>query len=113
MEKMTQDIFKPIKSYRRIGVTGSRKYPDLDKVRKFIKKLAPQQTTIITGESTGVDTTTEDEARRQGIQVEIQKPDQIAKNSDILVTFWWERSPGTAAIIRRAREELGKRVIIQ
>ena len=104
-------IYPDITAYTRIGVVGSRNYPNLNRVRKFVKSLA-KRTIIITGRDIGVDTVVEDEARKRGMRVEIHEPDEIAENIEILVAFWHGQSRGTAKIIRQVQQE-NKRMILK
>jgi len=110
----------------KIGIVGSRNYPDTDKVRQFIQSL-PEDVTIITGGARGVDAVAEEEARKRGLKIIVHKPDftkgyspaayhernqKIAKECEILIAFWDNQSRGTASTIKYARR-YKKRVIIK
>jgi len=52
----------------KVAIVGTRTYPDLEKVREFVRTL-PKNAIIISGGAKGVDQTAEDEARKQGLEV--------------------------------------------
>ena len=107
----------------KIAIVGSRNYPDLDKVREFVRKLSPDDT-IVSGGADGVDETAEDEARKLGLEVISISPewnkygktaglirnDLIVATADCVVAFWDGVSRGTKYTIDKARE---KNVITQ
>jgi len=52
----------------KVAIVGSRHYPNLERVRKYVRKLSPNDT-IVSGGAKGVDQTAEDEARKLGMEV--------------------------------------------
>lgn len=100
----------------RVAIVGSRKYPDLEKVRAYVMAL-PTNVVIVTGGAEGVDKMTEETARLRGLDVEIYLPDwsqgkkagplrnqQIVANADRVVAFWNGQSRGTKNSIELAQK---------
>lgn len=106
----------------RIAIIGSRDYPDLEQVRRYVATLPPDAI-ILTGGAHGVDKVAEQEARRHGLQcavfiaewdaqgkiANLRRNREIVEHCDMLVAFWDGRSRGTAETIRLA-EDMGKPV---
>jgi predicted Rossmann fold nucleotide-binding protein DprA/Smf involved in DNA uptake len=101
----------------RIAIIGSRDYPDLERVRAYVRSL-PSGVIVVSGGARGVDSAAESEARRRGLEVVSIRPDyaqhgrraplvrnaEIVAQSDRVVAFWDEGSSGTAYTIRLARQ---------
>lgn len=100
-----------------VAIVGSRDYPDLRAVRRYVRAL-PRGTVVITGGARGVDRIVEDEAKRCGLMVRIYLPDwerdgkaagfirnrHIVDAAERLVAFHHDGSKGTADSIRLARK---------
>lgn len=100
----------------KIAIVGSRDYPSLDDVRRYVQSL-PLVTIIVSGGAIGVDSVAEEVAKARGMEVEIFYPDwkkhgrsagfirneQIVKAADKVVCFWYNKSKGTAHDIKLAR----------
>jgi|SRR5271170_5720138 len=96
----------------RVAIVGSRDFPKLSKVRRYVRGL-PKGTIVVSGGAPGVDRAAVREARRCGLRVKIFLPDlerwgrrsfairnrKIATYCDRLVAFHWNDSPGTAMTI--------------
>ena len=107
----------------KVAIVGSRNYPDLEKVREFVRDLS-QDDIIISGGAKGVDETAEDEARKLGMEVisipaewnkygrraGLMRNDLIVAMADLVVAFWDGVSRGTKYTIDKAKE---KNVITQ
>lgn len=108
----------------RIAVVGSRRYPDLEAVKRFVYSL-PADTVIVTGGASGVDGEAEVAGAMMGFGLAVFYPDydrfgrraplirnkQIAESCDRMVAFWDGKSTGTAHVTAEARK-LGKPVEI-
>lgn len=108
----------------KVGVVGSRGFPDPDLVVSYVAGLPPG-TTVVTGGARGVDEVAERTARECGLPVVVYRPDYarygraapLRRNTDIVVesdriaAFWDGTSRGTADTIRKARD-LGRPVEI-
>lgn len=93
----------------KVAVVGSRAYPDLERVRKYVRQLQPG-TVLVSGGAGGVDSVAEATARGRGLEVQIFRPDyqrhgkgaplvrnrQIMEAAQHVVVFWDGRSSGTA-----------------
>lgn len=102
----------------RVGIVGSRDYPDLDLVRSYVLHELADDDVVISGGARGVDTVAEQAARERGLEVIIFKPDrerwgarayamrnrEVVEASDRLVAFWDGRSPGTLMTLRMAKQ---------
>lgn len=100
----------------RVAVVGSREYPYMQEVARFVESLPPG-TVVVSGGARGVDFVAEVAARRAGLEVSIHKADwdglgkragfvrneAIVADCTRLVAFWDEQSKGTAHTIRLAR----------
>jgi hypothetical protein len=107
-----------------VAVIGSRQYPDLDRVRRYVRTL-PIGTTVVSGGAKGVDSVAAQTARQCGLAVIEHLPDwkrygksagmirnwDIIRPADLVVAFIHNDSPGTKRSIEIAHE-LGKVVII-
>jgi len=102
----------------KVAIIGSRHYPNLDRVRKYVRKLSPNDT-IVSGGAKGVDQTAEDEARKLGMEVISVPPewdkygrraglvrnDMIVGMADCVVAFWDGVSRGTKYTIDLAKKQ--------
>lgn len=96
----------------KVGIVGSRDYPDLEAVRRFVAAL-PEGTVVVSGGARGVDQTAEDAARARGLVVDVKialwqqhgkragpmRNREIVEASDEIVAFWDGVSPGTRSTI--------------
>lgn len=91
----------------KIAIVGSREYPNLNQVVKYVESL-PKDTEIISGGARGVDKIAEVTAKRLGLRTSIfladwdkglcagfQRNWDIVRACDILVAFWDGKSRGT------------------
>lgn len=113
----------------RVLIIGSRDFPRLDMVRRYIFDLDQSEDgphiTVISGGAKGVDSIAEEEARAYGFNVEIYPADwktygrgaglkrniEMIERADMVVAFWDGKSPGTRHSIREALKR-GKRMRI-
>jgi len=105
----------------RVGIVGSRTFPQLQLVEWFIRDL-PAGVVVVSGGARGVDRAAEDYARARGLEVVTFLPDlegckerrdftpryyarnqKIADNADLIVAFTEKDYGGTWDTIRRAR----------
>jgi len=107
----------------KVAIIGSRHYQNLERVRKYVRKLSPNDT-IVSGGAKDVDQTAEDEARKLGMEVisvtpewdkygrraGLMRNDIIVGMADCVVAFWDGVSRGTKYTIDKAKE---KNVITQ
>jgi hypothetical protein len=99
-----------------VAIVGSRRFPDIERVEKFVKELPPM-TRLLTGSASGVDAAATRAARRRGLALqvlsasfeELNDPARAAARNqslidqcDSLVAFWDGVSTGTRATIDRA-----------
>lgn len=101
----------------RIAVVGSRKFPDMEKVRRYVRTL-PVGTVVVSGGAEGVDKEAIAAAHEVFLSVDIFWPDwathgkaarplrntKIVNSCDRLVAFWDGSSRGTADSIEKARK---------
>jgi hypothetical protein len=100
----------------RVAIVGSRKFPDLGRVEKYVQELPPI-TRLLTGSASGVDAAATRAARRRGLALQVlpasfeemnDPAEAAARNQrlidqcDSLVAFWDGASAGTRATIDRA-----------
>ena len=102
----------------KVAIIGSRNYPELMKVREFVRAL-PDNTIVISGGAKGVDETAEEEAKKLGLEVisitpewdkwgkyaGLKRNDMIVSMADEVVAFWDGVSRGTKYTIDKAREK--------
>lgn len=109
------------------GSRWSRDYPDLERVRKFVRGLAEhdRDITVVSGNARGVDRVAEKEARKIGLSVVSLPADwdahgqvagflrngQIVERCDIVAAFWDGSSNGTEDTVSKATAA-GKRISI-
>lgn len=105
-----------------IAIVGSRKFQDLDAVRRYVRSLVRATDAVITGGSEGVDTAAEEEAKSLRISRMVFEPAvapgasrgeytrallarnvTIVNHCDMLVAFWDGESRGTLYTIQRAK----------
>ncbi|MHB8510454.1 MAG: hypothetical protein ACYDGR_17735 [Candidatus Dormibacteria bacterium] len=100
----------------KVAIVGSRHFPELERVREFVRTL-PAGATIITGGASGVDAAAEKAARDAGLGVR-KLPPRLEESTDpgaagarnqrlvdgatVLVAFWDGESLGTRGTIDRA-----------
>lgn len=98
-----------------IAVVGSRDYPDLDMVDRFINRL-PLTIILMSGGAKGVDKRVEQAAARRGMKVIVYIPNwdkhgkgagmirntRVVEESDAVVVFWDGRSKGSQDVIAKA-----------
>jgi predicted Rossmann-fold nucleotide-binding protein len=109
----------------RFAIVGSRDYPDLPRVRRFVEALDRKHDTVVSGGARGVDRMAERAALRVGLRFDPYLPDKarygvprayferntlIVDASDAVVAFWDGRSTGTADTILKGLAA-GKRTI--
>ncbi len=101
----------------KVAIVGSRNYPELDKVREYVRSL-PNGSTVVSGGAKGVDKTAEDAAKECGLGVISLKPDwkkygrgagivrnkQIVETADEVVAFWDGKSRGTMNTVDTAKK---------
>jgi len=107
----------------RVGVVGSRHFPDLERVVRYVREL-PAGASLVTGSASGVDATVARAARERGLPVRIlgasfeeardagvaaTRNQRLIDLCDVLVAFWDGSSPGTRRTVERALDS-GKEV---
>lgn len=111
---------------RRVGIVGSRDFPEMDRVAALVDLLRPDAT-VISGGARGVDNAAVTYAiatDRQGIEVRPRvrqghaaedlknRNEVIVLGSDVVVAFWDGQSHGTAHTIRKALELIGYVIVV-
>jgi hypothetical protein len=117
---------EPVPRRERIAIVGSRDYPRLHLVRRYIRTLAPSATVISGARApdtevdeaiTDVDSCAIREAERCGLTVQVFPPDShgggraaavhcnalIAEAADKVLAFWDGKSRGPLDSVRTAR----------
>lgn len=108
----------------RVAIVGSRTFPDLAAVRRYVGIL-PADWLVISGGAPGPDTVAVEAARARGLRVEEIAADwlqhgnaagmirnaELVKRATLVVAFYDGRSPGTRNTIERALRA-GVRVIV-
>jgi predicted Rossmann fold nucleotide-binding protein DprA/Smf involved in DNA uptake len=108
----------------RVLIAGSRDYPRLDQVRKYVAEM-PEDWTVIHGGARGVDRTAGDAAEARGLGIEEHPADwetygrtagfvrnaAMVGRADLVVVFWDGKSRGSWNTIERARQ-LGKPFVV-
>jgi NAD(P)-dependent dehydrogenase (short-subunit alcohol dehydrogenase family) len=107
----------------RIGVVGSRHFPDLARVSRYVREL-PLGASLVTGSASGVDATVARAARERGLPVRVlgasfeeasdsgvaaTRNQRLVDLCDVLVAFWDGSSEGTRRTVERALDS-GKEV---
>ncbi|MDQ6899129.1 MAG: hypothetical protein M3072_06430 [Candidatus Dormibacteraeota bacterium] len=108
---------------QRVGIVGSRHYPDLERVASYVRELPPASS-LVTGSASGVDATAARAARERGLPVKVlaasfeearddgaaaSRNQRLVGAVDVLVAFWDGVSSGTRRTIERALDS-GKEV---
>jgi hypothetical protein len=100
----------------KVLIAGSRDYPRLDQVTRYVAEL-PELTTVIHGCARGVDRTAGDAAEARGLGIEEHPADWkrygrragmlrnavMVDRADLVVVFWDGKSPGSRNTINHAR----------
>ncbi len=107
----------------RVGVVGSRHFPDLERVSSYIRGL-PATVSLVTGSASGVDATVTRVARERGLPIRVlgasfeeardtgvaaSRNQRLVDLCDVLVAFWDGVSNGTRQTVDRALDS-GKEV---
>lgn len=105
----------------KVAIFGSRDYPDLAGVGRYVRALPPD-TTVYTGGARGVDRFAEHVARQCGLSVVVRVAEwdrygrqagiirtdamlrELKRDRGRVVFFWDSHSPGTRFGIARAQE---------
>lgn len=101
----------------RVAIIGSRKYPDLEAVREYVRRL-PADAVVVTGGARGVDVASMNAAAERYMWMEVYYPEyhkygrraplernkQIVDACDRLVAFWDGNSTGTMHTVGLARK---------
>lgn len=100
----------------RVAIVGSRDWPDVEAVRRYVDSL-PKETIIVSGGAPGVDTIAADAAEARGLPVVVFRADwdrhgkaagflrnrQIVDYAHRVVAFRHKMSRGTGHTIQLAR----------
>jgi hypothetical protein len=107
----------------RVGVVGSRHFPELERVARYVSDL-PAGASLVTGSASGVDATVARVARERGLPVRVlgasfeeardagvaaSRNQRLIDLCDVLVAFWDGSSQGTRRTVERALDS-GKEV---
>ena len=107
----------------RVGIVGSRHYPDLERVGRYVREL-PADVRLVTGSASGVDAAATRAARERGLPVRVLgasfeeardthvaavRNQRLVDQCEVLVAFWDGSSEGTRRTIDRALDS-GKEV---
>ena len=100
----------------RVGIVGSRHYPDLERVAGYVRGL-PDTASVVTGSARGVDAAAVRVARERGLPVQrlgasfeeardaaaaAGRNQRLVDLCDVLVAFWDGSSEGTRRTVERA-----------
>jgi hypothetical protein len=100
----------------RIGVVGSRHFPDLERVASWVREQ-PAGASLVTGSASGVDATVARVARERGLPVRVlgasfeeardagvaaTRNQRLVDLCDVLIAFWDGSSEGTRRTVERA-----------
>lgn len=108
-----------------VAIVGGRDFDDYEQFKSCVNGEKIKFKSIISGGARGVDTLAERYAKEIGVPLKIYWPDwtkhgkaagpirnrQIIENSDCVIAFWDEKSPGTRSSLKIA-EELKKPLTI-
>lgn len=108
----------------RVGIVGSRGFPDRTSVWEFVESL-PQHVVVVSGGARGPDRWAAEFASRRGITVTVHhaawdvygraagpiRNAELVADVDQLVAFWDGRSLGTADVVAKAKAA-GKPVMV-
>ena len=107
----------------RFGIVGSRHFPDLERVARYVRDL-PAGASLVTGSASGVDATVARAARDRGLPVRVlgasfeeardagvaaNRNQRLVDLCDVLVAFWDGASQGTRRTVERALDS-GKEI---
>jgi predicted Rossmann fold nucleotide-binding protein DprA/Smf involved in DNA uptake len=100
----------------RVGIVGSRHFPELDRVEDYVRSL-PSTSSLVTGSASGVDATATRAARERRLPVRVlgasfeeaadagsamERNQRLVSSCDVLVAFWDGSSQGTRRTVERA-----------
>ena len=100
----------------RVGIVGSRHFPELERVAEYVRSL-PATASLVTGSASGVDATATRAARERGLPVRVlgasfeeaadvgsavERNRRLVSSCDVLVAFWDGSSQGTRRTVERA-----------
>ena len=100
----------------RIGIVGSRHFPELERVADYVRSL-PGTASLVTGSASGVDAEATRAARERGLPVRVlgasfeeaadagsavERNLRLVQSCEVLVAFWDGSSPGTRSTVERA-----------
>jgi hypothetical protein len=100
----------------KVGIVGSRRFPDLDRVEGYVRGLPPDAR-VVTGSASGVDAAATAAARERGLPVQVvgasfdeggdpalaeARNRRLIDACDVLVAFWDGTSAGTRGTVERA-----------
>ena len=102
----------------KIGIVGSRKYPNKEIVEQFIFENFYKEDILVSGGAIGVDSWAQQIAESLGIKTEIYYPDYnqfgkiaplmrnttIVENCDIVICFWSGNSKGCIDTVIKAKK---------
>ena len=108
----------------KVGIVGSRNFNDYDYLVQILSQI--DATTIVSGGANGADALGERYARELNIPTIIHKPEWdlygraagmirnklIIDDSELVVAFWDDKSPGTKNSIDRATKDMKKLLIV-
>ena len=101
-----------------MAIVGSRHFPELDRVRDFVRAL-PNGATVVTGGASGVDAAAGEAARERALgliklpprleeasdpSASARRNQELVESADVLVAFWDGQSSGTRKTVERALE---------
>lgn len=92
----------------RVAIIGSREYPDLPRVRRFVGNL-PRDWIVLSGGARGVDREAESAAKGRGMAFEpflaewdrvgkgagFERNERLVRSADLVIAFWDRQSRGT------------------
>jgi hypothetical protein len=112
-----------LRDARRVGIVGSRDYPEIERVGRLIEILHPD-VYVISGGAKGVDVEARLKAQthhRHVIEITafgeryveslLERNSMIALCSDVVCAFWDGHSSGTADTIRKAMKISGRVIV--
>jgi hypothetical protein len=100
----------------RVGIVGSRHFPDLERVAEYVRGL-PDTASVVTGSASGVDAGAARAARERGLPLRVLgasfeeardaavaagRNQRLVDLCDVLVAFWDGASEGTRGTVDRA-----------
>jgi predicted Rossmann fold nucleotide-binding protein DprA/Smf involved in DNA uptake len=100
----------------RVGIVGSRHFPELERVAEYVGSL-PGTASLVTGSASGVDAEATRAARERGLPVRVlgasfeeaadagsamERNQRLVGACEVLVAFWDGSSRGTRGTVERA-----------